>query len=67
MQLNNTICSCAKPTNIPEVITDFLQAFRLYASEKVLDIILTYINKEATRAFVEKQTVSIDEDGNCAK
>ena len=59
--------SRAKPTNIPGVITDILQAFRLYVSDKVLDIIVAYTNKEAERVFAEKHSSGIDENENSAK
>ena len=67
MQQNNIIYSRATPTNIPKVTNDILQAPRLCVYKKLIDIIVTYTNKEAERAFDQKRKLGIDEDEHSEK
>ena len=50
-QQHNVVRSRAKPTNLPGVLTDVVQAFRLYICNKILDIIVTNTNMEAKRVY----------------
>ena len=53
-QQHNIVRSRAKPTNLPGVLTDVVQAFRLYICDKVLNIIVTNTNMEAKRVYDKK-------------
>ena len=53
-QQHNIVRSRAKPTNLPGVLTDVVQAFRLYICDKILDIIVTNTNMEGKRVYDKK-------------
>ena len=53
-QQDNIVRSRAKPKNPPDVVADVEQAFRLFVSDKVLDIIMFHTNMEAERIYKER-------------
>ena len=57
-QQHNTVRCRAGPKNMPGTLTEVIQAFRLYSSDKVLDLIVKHTNAEATRIYKEKRQQS---------
>ena len=57
-QQHNIMRCRAGPKNMPDTLTEVIQAFRLYLSDKVLDLIVKHTNAEATRIYKEKRPQS---------
>ena len=58
-QQHNIVRSRAGPRNLPGALTEVLQAFRLYLSDKILNMIVEHTNTKATRIYEEKRPGSI--------
>ena len=55
-QQHNIVHCRARPKNIPRILTEVVQAFRLYLSNQILKKTILHTNVEATRVYPEKQS-----------
>ena len=55
-QQHNIVHCRAGPKNLPRVLTEFVQAFRLYLSDNILKKIVLHTNAEVTKIYPEKQS-----------